>query len=55
MDISFASRKLEKQLSDEAQIRRAFGDRGRRFMELGQGGTAGRLFALTQSCSVKLG
>lgn len=32
MDISFASRKLERQLSDEAQIRRAFGDRGRRLM-----------------------
>lgn len=32
MDISFASRKLEKQLSDEAKIRRAFGDRGRRLM-----------------------
>ena len=32
MDISFASRKLEKQLADEAQIRRAFGDRGRRLM-----------------------
>lgn len=32
MDISFASRKLEKQLSDEAQIRKAFGDRARRLM-----------------------
>lgn len=32
MDISFASRKLEKQLSDEAQIRRAFGERGRPLM-----------------------
>lgn len=32
MDVLFASRKLEKQLSDEAQIRRAFGDRGRRLM-----------------------
>lgn len=32
MIISFASNKLEKQLSDEAQIRRAFGDRGRRLM-----------------------
>ena len=32
MILSFASRRLEKQLSDEAQIRRAFGDRGRRLM-----------------------
>ena len=32
MDILFASRKLEKQLSDEMRIRRAFGDRGRRLM-----------------------
>ena len=32
MDISFASKKLEKLLSDEAQIRRAFGERGRRLM-----------------------
>ncbi len=32
MILSFASRKLAKQLSDETQIRRAFGDRGRRLM-----------------------
>jgi plasmid maintenance system killer protein len=32
MDISFASKKLASQLSDEEQIRRAFGERGRRLM-----------------------
>jgi proteic killer suppression protein len=32
MDISFASRKLQRRLSDEAQIMKGFGDRGRRLM-----------------------
>jgi len=32
MIISFASKKLEKQLTDEKQIRKTYGDRGRRLM-----------------------